>query len=420
MANGEVCCGSCETEFNALAALTDEIPGELADQEVRYDDNWEESTRADLPDITEESDDDEELVIGVIDPDDWDDTGDEAADEDEERPEETDAEANSAHVDRLANETWNQDEWQALLDHATTAAPLEAEPETNGRDPALYGEVIVLESGAEDDEPEAEDDYDAGDEDDDDRGEDDAIDDWASEAPETHRDDPNGDDPEESGIVAADPSLDIEREFKRIEDDESAENSEDFHRWLNENIEAGDTVETESSESSRGWSIAAVVLILILLSQLLHYNRDSLAADSRYGGAVRGLYSGLGLTLYPEWELNAFEVRGTEAVAGDSESSALNILANILVVSDQPVGMPMVRVVLHDRWSDPVASGIFQPTDYLGAKPPRPAVLDPGTTLPIKISVADPGNEARGYVVDICLPRRSAGLQCQLSKDPFR
>ena len=153
---------------------------------------------------------------------------------------------------------------------------------------------------------------------------------------------------------------------------------------------------------------------------MLHYNRDSLAADSTYGGTVRGFYSRLGLTLYPEWELKSFEVRGTEAVAGDSTSSALNILANILVVSDQPVGMPMIRVVLHDRWSATVASGIFQPKEYLSVQDARPTVLEPGTTLPIKISVADPGSEARGYVVDICLPRRLTGLQCQLARDPFR
>ena len=35
VANGEVCCGACETEFNALASLADEVPDELIDDNGR-------------------------------------------------------------------------------------------------------------------------------------------------------------------------------------------------------------------------------------------------------------------------------------------------------------------------------------------------------------------------------------------------
>lgn len=326
VANGEVCCGACETEFNALASLADEVPDELIDNHGRD---------AIPDDITNDND-----------------------------REETDF-----------DEPVSEDESE------------------------IYGEIIVLESGPDDADPESSyDDHEASDTDYNDASE----------------------DLEESEPVVAGHLQDIEREFRNIAVDESGESSEDFHRWLAGDLETDGTLETEPKPAFRGWLVAATILTFSLLGQLLHYNRDSLAADSTYGGTVRGFYSRLGLTLYPEWELKSFEVRGTEAVAGDSTSSALNILANILVVSDQPVGMPMIRVVLHDRWSATVASGIFQPKEYLSVQDARPTVLEPGTTLPIKISVADPGSEARGYVVDICLPRRLTGLQCQLARDPFR
>jgi predicted Zn finger-like uncharacterized protein len=386
VANGEVCCGACETEFNALAYLVDEVPGRLIDDDGRDV----------IPDELIDDDDRGEI------------------------PEQESPENN----DRLEHETWNQDEWRALLDNAQFSpddsgaisddtednndrygVPDELEDDNDRYDPAsegeseIYGEIIVLESGPDDAEPgSSDDDFDDSDTDYDDDSE----------------------DPEKPEPVVAEQLQDIEREFRKIDDDDYGESSEDFHRWLAGDLETGGTVETEPRPQGRGWLIAATILALTLLSQLLHYNRDSLAADSKYGGVVRGLYGRLGVTLYPEWELKSFEVRGTEAVAGDTASSALNILANVLVVSDQPVGMPMIRVVLHDRWSDPVASGVFQPEEYLGVQSSGPAVLEPGTTLPIKISVADPGSEARGYVVDICLPRRSTGLQCQLARDPFR
>ena len=47
-------------------------------------------------------------------------------------------------------------------------------------------------------------------------------------------------------------------------------------------------------------------------------------------------------------------------------------------------------------------------------------MVPPGTALPIEISVVDPGADALGYVVDICLPRRKAGLECQIARDPFK
>ena len=47
-------------------------------------------------------------------------------------------------------------------------------------------------------------------------------------------------------------------------------------------------------------------------------------------------------------------------------------------------------------------------------------LVDPGTALPVEISVADPGAEALGYVIDVCLPRRKIGLECQIARDPFQ
>jgi hypothetical protein len=183
--------------------------------------------------------------------------------------------------------------------------------------------------------------------------------------------------------------------------------------------EPGAEVAGPTDRPTREWIIATTALSIMLIAQLLHHNRDALAASPGFGDTVQSIYGSLGLTLYPEWPLTSFEIRGTEAVGGGGRSPGLNILAKILVVGRETVGMPLVRVVLRDRWSDPVASGVFLPTEYLqgGEIPTRG--LRPGTTLPIQIEVADPGAEARGYVVDVCLPRRRSGLLCQLTKDPF-
>ena len=171
-----------------------------------------------------------------------------------------------------------------------------------------------------------------------------------------------------------------------------------------------------------GWRrlVAAILLLAALGIQLVHQNRDHLAAHSVYGEHIRNIYAALGATLYPDWSLDTFKVSGSEAVAGRTTSTALDILANVIVDGTEPVGQPMIRIVLRDRWANPIASRVFAPSEYLHNYETWPALLPPGTMLPVEISVADPGTEAQGYVVDVCLPRRTFGLQCQIQSNPFQ
>ncbi len=190
--------------------------------------------------------------------------------------------------------------------------------------------------------------------------------------------------------------------------------------WLSSEM-ADDTPPT-SPESRRSWAVpgACAALALFLAGQLLHHNRDALAATADYGAAVRQVYALFDASLYPDWPLDAFEVTGTEAISGGSSENALDILANVIVRGQESVGLPLIRVVLRDRWSNPVATRVFTPHEYLREFDTTAPPVNPGAALPVEISVADPGAEALGYVVDVCLPRRKTGLECQIDKDPFQ
>ena len=183
-----------------------------------------------------------------------------------------------------------------------------------------------------------------------------------------------------------------------------------------------DTEYALETDTAVPWRSLAVISLLgiAFLSQFLHYNRDSLATHPEYGGIVRNIYAWLGSPLYPDWDLDAFRVRGTEAVAGRSATSALDILATIEVVGTEPVGLPLVRIALHDRWSNPVGSRVFYPAEYLRANTEVSEILSGGTTLSLEVSVIDPGTEAQSYIIDVCVPSRSNGLQCQMRRDPFQ
>lgn len=169
-----------------------------------------------------------------------------------------------------------------------------------------------------------------------------------------------------------------------------------------------------------GWLAASVLAAVALAAQAAHQFRDTLAADPRLGGAVRAVYDGLQRPLYPKWPLDAYEIRGAKAIAENSAPGALDIVAEIAVTGRQPVGLPMVRVVLRDRWSNPLASGVFDADSYLAERPAADGTYAAGTLIPVAISLADPGTTAQGYEIDVCLPDRQYGLRCKAAHDPFR
>ena len=190
--------------------------------------------------------------------------------------------------------------------------------------------------------------------------------------------------------------------------------------WLAD--ESADEMPKQGRRLLPSWRVLGTVtaLALLLAGQLIHYNRDALAAHATYGAIVRNIYAVLGISLYPDWPLDSFEVTGTEAIAGRSNQDALDVLANVIVTGRQPVGLPLIRIVLRDRWTNPVASRVFEPNEYLRRFEPANSLINPGTALPVEVSVADPGAAAMGYIVDVCLPRRKTGLECQIARDPFQ
>ena len=134
---------------------------------------------------------------------------------------------------------------------------------------------------------------------------------------------------------------------------------------------------------------------------------------------LQRLYAALGLPLWPAWDLRAYAPRNAEAVADRSSPGALDILARIAVVGTEPVGLPLVRVTLRDRFSQPIGTRVFSPAEYLARNPrPREPVI-PGTLIPVEISLKDPGADALGFDVDICLMNRRDGIVCRSEREPF-
>ena len=172
--------------------------------------------------------------------------------------------------------------------------------------------------------------------------------------------------------------------------------------------------EGESTTQSRHWfaAVGLFLLFIMLAIQLMHHNREQLATDPRYGETIRSVYVSLDRPLYPAWELSAYKIRGTKAISGETNGDMLDIRAQLAITGDKPMGEPQIRVILKDRWGKPVNNWLFSAEQYMpGMRPPN-GLIQPGTVIPIKLSVVDLGSTARGFQLEICLRREGGVLQC--------
>lgn len=167
------------------------------------------------------------------------------------------------------------------------------------------------------------------------------------------------------------------------------------------------------------WLAGSLLLLATLLSQLVHYNRDSLATSPVWGSTIASIYSALEKDIFPAWSLDDYEIRSAEAVAGESAADIMDIRAQIAVVGSNPTGLPYLRVVLSDRWSKPVAEKTFAPADYAEASGlTADRLLSPGESFEVQVSIVDPGADVQGFEIELCMPRRHTGIAC--TGQPFK
>lgn len=160
----------------------------------------------------------------------------------------------------------------------------------------------------------------------------------------------------------------------------------------------------QRAESRPIWKWLAGPLALLLLIQAIHHNRATLARHPRIGASLVGLYDALGLTLTPDWNLHAYEIRQWGVVSDPNTPGTLKVRASISNLAEFAQPYPLLKLVLEDRWGDQVRARAFEPAEYLdpGAAPER--LLAPAQKVSATINIVDPGPDAEGFRFDVCLP----------------
>jgi hypothetical protein len=148
------------------------------------------------------------------------------------------------------------------------------------------------------------------------------------------------------------------------------------------------------------WVAAAVLLGVLLVVQLILGNRAWLAvhAPLLVGGA----------SALPN--LSAYQLRQWGVTGDPAAKGTLRVRASVMNSAAQLEPYPILRLTLANRFGTRIGQREFEPADYLGKPPLR--MLAPGERLDATLDIVDPGKDAEGFEIDVCLRDANAKITC--------
>jgi hypothetical protein len=166
----------------------------------------------------------------------------------------------------------------------------------------------------------------------------------------------------------------------------------------------------ETGRSFIPWLIAVIASALLLMVQLVHHNREWLAAHTPLGGTLRALYSTMGAPVSPPANLTAYQLRQWGVTGEPSAEGTLRVRASILNTAAQLEPYPLLRVTLANRFGGSIGTRDFEPFEYLGK--PIAKLLAPGERVDATMDILDPGKSAEGFELDVCLRGGDKKISC--------
>jgi hypothetical protein len=161
---------------------------------------------------------------------------------------------------------------------------------------------------------------------------------------------------------------------------------------------------------------AAGLLVLCLAAQLVHHYHGDLADTALLRAPLTAIYRSLGQPLEPRWDIASYEVRQLGASSEGAAPGDLVVRASISNRAKRVQPLPLLRVVMQDRFGNRVAARDLQPAEYLGRGAPQVSLIAPGQRVDVQVAFQDPGQAATGFEIDACMARRDRTVSC--ANDP--
>jgi hypothetical protein len=157
---------------------------------------------------------------------------------------------------------------------------------------------------------------------------------------------------------------------------------------------------------------AALALLLLLGVQMLNHWRNELATRSAWYGPLSRAAALLREPLRPDWDLNSYDVRQLGASADSADGHSLRVRLSLANIGPRPLGMPLLRLTLLDRYGKAVSSGALRPEQYLPPALRGQQLIARDQRIDTEVGVLDPTQQATSFELDVCVTAADGGLRC--------
>ena len=180
-----------------------------------------------------------------------------------------------------------------------------------------------------------------------------------------------------------------------------------------------ETSTTQPSSRYWPWIVAHGFLGLLLIGQCLHHYRHQLLRDAQIGPYVASLYASLGVPLPPPADLTFFTSQLLDTIPDPEVPNTLRIRANITNNATFAQPYPWIQLNLEDRFGIKMGRRNFSPDEYKTAQGQTLSLLTPGESAAIELVIVNPGEDAVevGVHFDTCLPLTN-GFHCTHESKP--
>jgi predicted Zn finger-like uncharacterized protein len=170
----------------------------------------------------------------------------------------------------------------------------------------------------------------------------------------------------------------------------------------------------EPRPQSRWWAVGSALALLALGAQAIHHFRSDIAGHPMFGPWLTAAYNALGAEVAPNWDVHQYQIIDWVATAEPNSRGVggLKITARIQNRGPKRQPYPAVQLRLKDRYEAAVGSRIFTPAEYLPRDTPRGRLMSPGETARAEIEVVDPGPDAYGFELDVCIEVEASLVTC--------
>ncbi len=155
------------------------------------------------------------------------------------------------------------------------------------------------------------------------------------------------------------------------------------------------------------WVLAAVVLTLALAFQIV---RDNGAWVAQRVPLLREAAPLLGASVLKPVDLSMYQLQQWGVSGDPGAKGTLRVRASIMNTAAELQPYPLLRVSLVNRFGTRVGSREFEPAEYLGHAVGR--MLGPGERAEATLDILDPGKDAEGFEIDVCLRSADKKITC--------